>query len=634
MVKSNIKLFQFLSILFIFISFFFIFPKTAKSNSVDINIELSKSFYRFDEKVSASVKLESSTETAIGPLRVVFRLTDRAGNILAYKNRYPGYLSEEPIILNYEIDSSKLTVSEGLYPCEVLIFSRGREISRKSWFVVYSESVPDLTLVPFIYLEFPFRITPQTTLKNNDFLQALNSATFEKTYLDHITADRVSAVVCPSSGFLYQLNKLKNGYILETDNKKITRPPDSPQVKLINEFLNNIKKVPESNSSVLAITPYGDLNPSLLLQHELENNLISHLNKSQQQVNNILDTNRNFSLVYLPDGGITEESLEALSNSGYSVIVKSNSSTAASFLAKNTSVLMAPQIIEDISGKSDEAAGKLLKALLQSHFQEKKERVLILPLNRIDPAAYLKFLELSKDYSFIKIKSNAPFQLKPKDDFSEQKADYGDFKELADVLLERFKESQGLLEAYKSCLVEESSKKQRLDNLLWASLFPAFNKLPDYDISFSYISKLKSTIKNDFDSIKIDTSPVSFSSKTGKLPVTIRKDTKSTLKVVLELNSKNAKINKNSIEVVLTSNEKVVTVPLEVNKTGKIPIKVQIMSPSGYLISKNTLIIRSFYFIRLISYLLLVLLILGIIIYLRFRVLRKRKQKTSGKTAS
>lgn len=618
------KILWLLALTFLLFAYNDIIPLPANAESIQVEIEPAKYFFKPVEQISLSINITNPSETRIGPLRVHFRLMNPSGKIIAYRNRWPGYIGKSPLKIPIQIDIRRLSPKKGIYPCEVLIFVRGKQIAQKKSFIVFADSVPKLELIPVLELNAPFRINPEGIFTSEEILQTIVAGSRENAYLDMIISNNVPAVLIASTGFLSQLQKMTEGYKVKTDAGVIDRKPDSEQSQTAKKFLEKLRTASKKENVIVAFMPYGDMNPADFIKQGLSEKLRALINRGQNFTADIFQLSTPPSLIFIPHKGLDQKSLRLLADMGFQVAVDADSARKSSFLAENTSVFVRDTISPPANLKGDEAYNALLKEITARLLKSSEPLTLMINVNAIDPGIFSAFLKKATKTGYIILSAKKISAMKPAP-LKETVSSYGDFAGLAKRLIERYREVNRLVTAYNSSLLGDGSYEKSINQKLDFCLMPAFDLKPDYNLSFEYLSELKETISNDFKKISLAQRNIIFSQRTGKIPITISNRTNKVFKVNVKLTSEDIVFSNPQFNMVLSSKDNLVTVPAKVKVYGgEIKVDVEIFTPDGYLIKKDKLIVKSTYLSTTLSYLAMVIATLILLLFIRSRLKSSR----------
>lgn len=601
-----------------------IIPLPANAESIKVEIEAAKSFFKPDEPVSVSINIINPSETRIGPLRIYFRLMSPGGKIIAYRNRYPGYIGKNPLKIPFQIDTGLLKPTKGIYPCKVLIFIRGKQIAEKESYIVFADSIPSIELMPVLELNAPFRITLEGNLDSEEILQTVVGGSRENAYLDMITSNKTPAVLVASSGFLTQLQKMSGGYKVKTDSGLTERKADSEQCQAIKKFLEKLRVAAKKENVLIAFMPYGEANPKDFIELGLSDRLRILIVRGQKLSADSFLLSTPPSIIFIPHRGLDQKSLRIIADMGFQTAIDADSTYQNSFLAENTSIFVRKTITPPSELKGAEAAEFLLREITARQLKDNEPSTVMININAIDPVIFSTFMEKAGKTGFIDFASKKTANLKPLA-FIETKSFYGDFASLTKNLITRYKEVQSLVAAYNSSLLGDGSYEKSVNQKLDYSLMPSFNLKPDYNLSFQYLSTLKEIVEDDFKGIAVSEKNIIFPQKTGKIPITIANKSKRVFKVKIKLSSEDIDFNNPQFTMVLSSSDNLVTVPAKVKVPGgKIGVDVEIFTIDGYLIKKDRLTVKSTYLSTMLSYLGMLVLAMFFLFFLRSRLKSRR----------
>jgi uncharacterized protein DUF6049 len=135
----------------------------------------------------------------------------------------------------------------------------------------------------------------------------------------------------------------------------------------------------------------------------------------------------------------------------------------------------------------------------------------------------------------------------------------------------------------------------RLRDNLELATSSSFVTDPTHGLAF--IDTVGTTIRQTYDEIHLDTSPVTLASKAGLLPLVVTNDSDQTLHVVLRLvTDRRLQFTGGPARpVVLAPGTRTITVSVRAQATGRIPVKVQVLSSGNApdLVTERTMVVRS-----------------------------------------
>ena len=159
--------------------------------------------------------------------------------------------------------------------------------------------------------------------------------------------------------------------------------------------------------------------------------------------------------------------------------------------------------------------------------------------------------------------------------------------------VETIKQTRKRIESYRSMLVDKSLEPDRLDNMLLLAESAQF--LVDQTTGFSFIGSAREEIGSVFGAVRPDTTqPITLTSSTGTgIPIRLTNGNKEPLRVSVRLVSPHLSGSPHSSMVLKADSTQTVNFDVQLNTTGRFPVDVEVTAPSGRVISRDTLIVRS-----------------------------------------
>jgi hypothetical protein len=142
-------------------------------------------------------------------------------------------------------------------------------------------------------------------------------------------------------------------------------------------------------------------------------------------------------------------------------------------------------------------------------------------------------------------------------------------------------------------LVDKSVEPDRLDTMLLLAESGQF--LVDQTAGFSFVGSAREQIGSVFGAVRPDTTqPITLTSSSGTgIPIRLTNGNLEPLRVSVRLVSPHLSGTPQSSMVLRADSTQTVNFDVELNTTGRFPVDVEVTSPSGRVISKGTLIVRS-----------------------------------------
>ena len=591
----------------------------ALAQNVAVSFTADKPVYSLTEKATVTVIVDNQSGRRIGPLRIVFRMYDSRGRVIAYKNLYPGTQLPGQKTYSITLNTDRLRLTSGLYKAEALVFQRGQQLATGEGFLAFARKVEPASVIPVLHLDAPFAINAQGVFSSEALLDQARPGSLTMQVLDRLRQGKMPCVIAVSCSFLYQLEKMSDGYVVQLESTTATRDNDSEQARLAAGLIRALKEAASQPGVTIAFAPFADVNPIDIREAGLDARTRDFVTMGQDLAARVLDLDPAPSLVYLPRAGIDEGAVRTLADMGFSVLVDTTSTTSTPFLSENVTIYPVVSVHTPADGSSAMRGEALFNALLERQIASPEKRSYALSIDELDPIAIDRFLAKTATASPVRVAPLKELVLSPGTLF-ERKPDYGVYDRLVRDLLARFKETARLLDAFDSALADEENRVKELREELFVALMPAFSSAQDFNSAFRRYHNLEASVKNAFAAIVVEDTRVDFPTRSGKLPLTIKNEGSSVFKVVVHLSSSGLTFQKTDIPVTLSSKATVFTVPVTVTRTGAIPVTMEIRTPDGFLVTKSRVLVNSTFAYRLYSALLVVATLLGVLFFIRRRM--------------
>jgi Family of unknown function (DUF6049) len=155
--------------------------------------------------------------------------------------------------------------------------------------------------------------------------------------------------------------------------------------------------------------------------------------------------------------------------------------------------------------------------------------------------------------------------------------------------------AQASLGRFRQTTDGATAVESRLRDNLQLATSSAFVTDPAHGLAF--IATVGVTIRQTYDQVHLDTSPVTLASKAGLLPLVVTNDSDQTLRVVLRMvTDRRLEFTGGSTKpVVLAPGTRTITISVRAQATGRIPVKVQVLSSGNApdLVAERTMVVRS-----------------------------------------
>jgi len=159
--------------------------------------------------------------------------------------------------------------------------------------------------------------------------------------------------------------------------------------------------------------------------------------------------------------------------------------------------------------------------------------------------------------------------------------------------VDTIKQTRRRIETYRSMLVDKSIEPDRLDTMLLLAESGQF--LVDQTSGFSFVGSAREQIGSVFGAVRPDTTqPITLTSSSGTgIPIRLTNGNQEPLRVSVRLVSPHLSGTPQSSMVLRADSTQTVNFDVQLNTSGRFRVDVEVMSPSGRVINKDTLIVRS-----------------------------------------
>jgi hypothetical protein len=155
------------------------------------------------------------------------------------------------------------------------------------------------------------------------------------------------------------------------------------------------------------------------------------------------------------------------------------------------------------------------------------------------------------------------------------------------------KEARRLIATYRSMLVEPGTEPDRLETLLLLAESRQYLTTPEEGLAF--ITGVHDSVDAVFGAISVDSADViTLTSSTGSgVPVTVRSDADEALRVSVQLVSEGLSGTLSRDLELRPGEEQTVTFRVDLIRTGRFEVELQVLAPTGRLIQREALTLRS-----------------------------------------
>ncbi|MEX2405745.1 MAG: DUF6049 family protein, partial [Actinomycetota bacterium] len=159
--------------------------------------------------------------------------------------------------------------------------------------------------------------------------------------------------------------------------------------------------------------------------------------------------------------------------------------------------------------------------------------------------------------------------------------------------VDELKEARRLIATYRSMLVGPGTEPDRLETLLLLAESRQYLSTPEEGLAF--ITGVRDSVDAVFGAISVDSAPViTLTSSTGSgVPVTVRNDAEETLRVSVQLDGLGLSETPTIDLELRPGDEQTITFRVDLIRTGRFKVQLQVLAPAGRLIQERTLVLRS-----------------------------------------
>jgi hypothetical protein len=185
------------------------------------------------------------------------------------------------------------------------------------------------------------------------------------------------------------------------------------------------------------------------------------------------------------------------------------------------------------------------------------------------------------------------------------------------------KETRRWIQTYREMLVNESAEPDRLDTKLL--LAESGQYLVDQSAGLSFVGSAREEIGSVFGKVRPDTTqPITLTSSSGSgIPIPVTNGNREPLRVSVRLVSSHLSGSPQSSLVLKADSTQIVNFDVQLNTSGRFDVDVEVTSPSGRVINKGTLIVRSTAYNRFALFITIGAALLALLVWARRFVPRR-----------
>jgi hypothetical protein len=544
-------------------------------------------------------------------------LKDKTGKTLAYRNRYIGRFVHNEARVQAAFRLKNLKLSRYIYTVEVQLFAHGKQLFTEKTYLVVSTNPKTLVIVPFINIRLPFRFDSTGTLIDDAPIRYISENQQILGILESSLKIKAPIMLAVSSSTLKELPLLNHGFKIKTETRVKEIKSTDPQAKTVNKLFDLIRKTVAEKRNNLLLYPYGDASSEIFINNHLVDELVERISASRLAAEKQFENPNFIGYVYLPNQGISKQTVDLLSKNGYSIVVAGNSGNESG-LYDNTVVLFIQESPQKIEAKD------YLANLLEKHLESSKSETIVIDFSNKDYLFFETFIQECRKLPFIRLQATPPFELLPLDTLKDQQPKYSNFENLIPSFIQSYKKTKAMVVAFSTSFVVDDEQKKVFQEQLNNAFMACFNPEYEFDLGFRLLKEVEEKLKETFQKLKIAGEEINFASPKAELPVTVVNNSGYPIKCILKLEGEGIKFKNSEKKVVLSARENVFTIPIELKRSGRIRVLITLETPDGYRLASNVVYINSNYRTILISFTVLLLIILAVLIYFRLKLKRRK----------
>ena len=187
-----------------------------------------------------------------------------------------------------------------------------------------------------------------------------------------------------------------------------------------------------------------------------------------------------------------------------------------------------------------------------------------------------------------------------------------------------------LAKSFLETLLPDNPQRTKVKNLLYLAegIFSEDLEKQKEDIN-PFLREIDNTVKENWDKLKISSGVINLTSQSGKIPLSIQNRSNTPFKVKIRLvsNSKKLTVKEEEREVIINPKDNTFLIPVSAKEPGEYEVNVRLLTPeSESTIREGRIIIKSTYFIRMLSLWLWLILIIVVLLIIR----EKRRKRGLG----
>jgi hypothetical protein len=452
----------------------------------------------------------------------------------------------------------------------------------------------------------------------------------------------LDVVVSPM--LLIQLNRMRDGYSVLDGGQVRTVPSGRDGAAAAAETLTKLKQIAASSAVQLVALPYSEPSLPALAAGGLAGDLKAQLELGAQTVQTFLGRTPDRTVLRPPDSELDQAILDELPAQGIELLLLDSSavplpeqpkgfaSPPAVLLQANGTSMVAlvsdPNVEALLSTSLTVGTGELaaqavlgeLAAIWLEAPSDTRSIALTFPeaLQRAPGTSFGPLVVGMAEAPWLDTRTATALAVTSPPTAQAQLAS-SEGEEFTSGYSDRLKQARRRVQLYRSMLVGESRLADRLDSQLLLAEAGRFVHEPTAGEAF--ISSVRDSADAALGAVGPDTGQAKTitltSSSARGIPLRITNGNEDPLRVTVQLLSPHLKAGPPTSLVLPANQTQTVSFDVELKTTGRFPVEVQVLSPSGRLISQTTLIVRSTELNRIALVITIGAALLGLLVWAR-----------------
>lgn len=413
-----------------------------------------------------------------------------------------------------------------------------------------------------------------------------------------------------------QLARMRGGYRVNDGGSIRDVPAGKDGSALAAETLANLKTIAGAAQVELSAMPFAAPRIPALVSSGLSRDLPTQLLRGRDVVSTVLSRSPNAAILRPPDSAIDQASLDALAAQGVSLLLPDSEAApppeqpqgfappptadleagagTVRALVPDPSVetlLRSELVVQDPVRAAQAVLGELAQIWLELPGTERGLALTVGDDLHAPGAFFGPLIRGISEAPWLRKQSAAALATRFPPTAATTVADFRTAP-FSRSYIDAIKQARRHVDVYRSMLVAGSTEPDRLETLLL--LAEAGQFVFDEGNGLDYVNSVRDAVGAVFDRIRADTGQVNtLTSSSGRVFVPVTNGNDVPVRVTVQLVSPHLRRSPGSSMVLEARTTRTVSFDVRLNTTGRFPVDVQIVSPSGRVIRQATLIVRS-----------------------------------------